>query len=347
MKWFLCILLAISLSMGILACAFAESEAEVALKEGMGYWWGYGPNGYDMKKAQEAFQRAADLGNADAWYWLGEIAEVSIEQGHFTQAAEYYQKAADLGSGLGLYGVGRAYGNGWFGEKDLEKCKEYYQQAADASCGIGYIGLGRLAQNGRLSEEENAKAVEYYKKAESSDDWYSRNVARLRIGQLYWYGLAGIDKDYDKALEWFRKAADEGYSEVYEGIAYIYLFTDDYEGKDSAQGIEWYEKAAACGRPYNLAICYRNGTGVKKDYKKVVELCMICAEGGRGADGPLALLALCYCNGEGVKKNKKTAREYCMKTFTMMGVEESEIDSIETSGVGVGLAKWILDYIGK
>ena len=128
----------------------------------------------------------------------------------------------------------------------------------------------------------------------------------------------------------------------------IYIFSlMIMKEKIPPKALNGMEKAAACGRPYNLAICYRNGTGVKKNYKKVVELCMICAEGGRGADGPLALLALCYCNGEGVKKNKKTAREYCMKTFTMMGVEESEIDSIETSGVGVGLAKWILDYIGK
>ena len=126
MKKIMTVLMIIVFIMGSV-CAFSEGNADAdnAIEEGIGYWFGSGPNGYDMQKAQEAFKKAADLGAADAWYWLGVLEECEVEKDHYKTAFEYYQKAADLGSGLGLFGVGRSYGNGYMGRSDLDKCMEY------------------------------------------------------------------------------------------------------------------------------------------------------------------------------------------------------------------------------
>ncbi|MBQ9008451.1 MAG: hypothetical protein IJ088_03875, partial [Clostridia bacterium] len=64
MKKIMTVLMIIVFIMGSV-CAFSEGNADAdnAIEEGIGYWFGSGPNGYDMQKAQEAFKKAADLGD--------------------------------------------------------------------------------------------------------------------------------------------------------------------------------------------------------------------------------------------------------------------------------------------
>ena len=58
-------LLALVFLLGLVGTAYGEGEDAAALvAEGLGYWFGTGADGYDMKKAQEAFQKAVDLGSA-------------------------------------------------------------------------------------------------------------------------------------------------------------------------------------------------------------------------------------------------------------------------------------------
>ena len=78
-------------------------------------------------------------------------------------------------------------------------------------------------------EKGNQHAL--YHRAEQGDA-----DAQCNLGVCYQYGT-GVEKDEQKAVEWYKKAAEQRYA--------------------NAQ--------------YSLGVCYNNGTGVEKDEQKAVE----------------------------------------------------------------------------
>ena len=325
--------------------AFAAGDAEAALAKGIGYWFGTGPDGYSMKKAKAAFQKAADLGSADAWFWLGELAWCGVEEGHMKTALSCYQKAAGLGSGLGLYGLGRLYRNEKRGIKqNFKTARAYFQQAIDAGCLAGYIGMGILYEYGEGVGQDGNKALEFFKKAADAEDWFLRCAARNEIGYLYYHGAKGVEMDYAKALEWVQKAADEGYVNAYSNLGYYIEHPLDSSAPALVKAAKWYRKAAACGKPYNLGVFYINGYGMKKNIKHAIELYKQSADGGRDAVKSLATLASCYLFGKGVTKDKEKAADYANLALVASGEYRG---NVKQSNFDVGLAVKILDQLGK
>ncbi len=326
--------------------AFAADDAgaaAAALEAGKGYWFGNGPDGYDMKKAQAAFRRAANLGSADGWFWLGMLADYGVEEGHYQQAFAYYRQAAELGSDLGLFGLGWAYEAGYSGERNLEKCLECYEKAIDHGCETAYIGMANLCLKGYFSNADGQTAAAYCKAAEQSDDWYTRNTARFMLVSIYRLGAEGIEIDHNEALYWLQKAADDGFPEAYDALGLFYSrgWNGTSDPKNYAQGITWYEKAAACGLPHNLGFYYEGGYGVQMDKEHAVELYKQSAEGGRDAVWALGSLAFCYLYGEGVQVDFAAARDYANRCFAAAGVDPSGVEP-NVSSTGVGVAKWVL-----
>ena len=74
--------------------------------------------------------------------------------------------------------------------------------------------------------------------------------------------------------------------------------------QDYAQAVEWYRKAAEEGDEYacyRLGTCYLQGRGVKKDLTQAVKCFREAAEQGH-KDAQRAL-ADCYAKGQGAKRN--------------------------------------------
>jgi uncharacterized protein len=69
-------------------------------------------------------------------------------------------------------------------------------------------------------------------------------------------------------MQWYRKAADQGYANAQITIGVMY---ENGQGvtQDNAEAIRWYRKAAEQGNPnaqYNLGVMYHSGQGVTQDY---------------------------------------------------------------------------------
>ena len=80
-------------------------------------------------------------------------------------------------------------------------------------------------------------------------------------------------KDYEQALEWYRKAAAQNYPFAQNSLGVMYQYgvgvTKDYE-----QALEWYRKAAARGYPVaekNIGLLYLNGWGVPRDRQEAIK----------------------------------------------------------------------------
>ncbi|KAK8849296.1 hypothetical protein M9Y10_018665 [Tritrichomonas musculus] len=78
----------------------------------------------------------------------------------------------------------------------------------------------------------------------------------------------GVKKNVDKALSYYQKAAEKGYSDSYAAMGLIYFNGN----REKAFGC--FKKAADMGSPsgcYLTGLCYQDGTGVTKDRSKALE----------------------------------------------------------------------------
>lgn len=158
------------------------------------------------------------------------------------------------------------------------------------------------------------------------------------------------EEDYQKAVIWLRKSAEQGYAPAQSRLGYYYWAGQGLK-KDFEQAVFWYRKAAEQGNEiaqYNLGVCYANGQGVEKSdnssfiwIKKAAEQGYDAAEYklgqyyfyakgttenyqlafewfGKAAEQnhPCAMynLGVCYANGYGVKKSIEKALEWYKKS---------------------------------
>ena len=91
------------------------------VETGKAYYSGTAQIGYDRDKAKEYFQEAAQAGNGEAWYYLGNLEMNSIDLDQYEQVMEYYTKAYECGYGPGLVGQAMLYEDGLGVEQDFAK----------------------------------------------------------------------------------------------------------------------------------------------------------------------------------------------------------------------------------
>jgi TPR repeat protein len=193
--------------------------------------------------------------------------------------------------------------------------------------------------------------------------------AQFNLGKMYNNGLGSIPKNYTKAIEWYEKAADQGYASAQQNLGIMYK-TGKGVAKDYAKAFEWFEKAANQGNrnaQYTLGGMYYQGEGLAKDYAKAFEWLEKAADQG-DADAQLGLALIYHC-GEGVVKDEVKAVEWLRKAadqdlaeaqYTLghlyligEGVDKDEVKAVEwlrkAADQGFLQAKFILGvrYIGS
>ncbi len=81
------------------------------------------------------------------------------------------------------------------------------------------------------------------------------------------YGIAGVKQDYNKAFQWFTRAADNGCPQA---MYHLGLCNANGYGtaKNPEKALDWYKKSAARGdedAEYQVGLCYETGSGTKAD----------------------------------------------------------------------------------
>ena len=130
------------------------------------------------------------------------------------------------------YNRGEMYYYGRGVPRNYVKACECYKKAAAQGLPHAQCNLGVLYEQGRGVAQDNVKACKWYEKAaargfaeaqsnlelvyEGYCERYKKEAnqgdaeAQFNLGLMYHYGY-GVDKDDVKALEWHRKAADQGH----------------------------------------------------------------------------------------------------------------------------------------
>jgi TPR repeat protein/serine/threonine protein phosphatase PrpC len=138
-------------------------------------------------------------------------------------------------------------------------------------------------------------------------------VAEYWLGYLYRAGI-GITQNYEEAVKWYRKSAEQGDAGAQNNLGVIYAkglgVTQDY-----TEAVKWYRKSAEQGyarAQSNLGYCYYCGYGVTQDYTEAVKWYRKSAEQGdaTGQSG----LGRCYCYGYGVTQDYTEAIKWFRKS---------------------------------
>jgi TPR repeat protein len=127
--------------------------------------------------------------------------------------------------------------------------------------------------------------------------------AMTMLGELYANAM-GVKRDYAKAAEWYKRAADAGDREGMFALAMIRLSGRGGVAPNREEGAKWLASSAKLGNPkasYNLALLYLDGQTFPQDIKRAAELLRVAADAGN----PEAQYALAtfYKEGTGVEKS--------------------------------------------
>ena len=156
----------------------------------------------DTDSAVKLLEKAVKLKNSNAKRFLaleyisGEHLEQDIEKG-----IALLTECADSGDVIASYRLGKIYLQGEIMSQNLDKAEKYLLLAEDNE--YTQYALAKLY----LQEEKYdiQKAVDYFENCADKNHW-----ASYQLGRIYLFGAKDIERDKEKAIEWFTKSANDG-----------------------------------------------------------------------------------------------------------------------------------------
>lgn len=284
-------------------------------------------NIYEDDKAFIKNALLAEKGDPEAQYQLGKHC---YSNWHFGKAIGWYTKAAEQGHAEAQYALGAFYSKDDDIEQDWQKAIGWYTKAAEQGHAEAQYALGMCYTKGEGVEEDWKKAVEWFKNVQDKLD--SLNIdedkkafvknaflaekgdaeSQYQLGDFYASGsnrhenAYGIKQDWDKAVEWYGKAGEQGHAEAKNGLANARyeLGVNSLNGRDSEEN---WKKAVDCFEKIQNEL---DSLDIDNDKKVFVKNLLLADQGNIESQ---YLLGVCFIKGISVKKNTKKAVKWYKK----------------------------------
>ena len=189
-----------------------------------------------------------DQHRAQAMYSIGKIYRYGNNYygKDINKAITWYEKAASLGNKAAVESLADIYNGSYVNEefKDADKCIEWAEKA---------ISLGSVNYCDRLvsyydndpvacNAKNLTKVVQDIEKIAVQGDKDAKRQAMLYLGHIYSVGGNGVAKNPEKALAWYEKAANLGYTDALDRLGRIYM-KGDLVQENYFKAIEYFEKS--------------------------------------------------------------------------------------------------------
>ena len=209
--------------------------------------------------AREVWETLAGIGNGDALFNLGILAEDGLgEPKSMPKAEALYISAAQAGNFKARYRLGMLYSAGVLLARDIEKARLYLTLAAEGGDKEALATLAALEKPSRSrtgfqqaewlgASGQHAEAAELYRELADAGD----HQAQTRLAWMHEAGR-GLDRDLQEAARRFEIAAVAGGAEAQYALA-IMLRTGRGRGQDLAQSRLWLRRSAAQNYPAAVA----------------------------------------------------------------------------------------------
>ena len=154
-------------------------------------------------------------------------------------------------------------------------------------------------------------------------DWGAPNAQNM-IGIMYSNGY-GVEEDEYEATRWFRKSAEQGYNWGQYNLGLQYQSGEGAD-KDYAEAYKWFRKAADQGlanAQNRIGMFYDSGYAVDEDDVEAVKWFRMAAE--QGYDWGQINLGHMYRYGKGVPTNIAKAKEWYRKAAAQGNERATEL----------------------
>ncbi len=136
--------------------------------------------------------------------------------------------------------------------------------------------------------------------------------AEYELGEKYFEG-DGVPQDLNKAIEYYRKAAEQGHAGAQYQLGWLYTVGLGVP-QDYAEGFKWYSKSAEQGNleaKFSLGEIYYYGRGVPQNYAEAFKWYIKSSiQGGYNVQYKIGLM---YYHGQGVPQDFTKAAEWYRK----------------------------------
>ena len=226
----------------------------------------------DLEKSISLYEKSADYGYSAAFYNLGLIYYIDIED--LDLSIKYLEKSLIAGFEIGYpnYYIAMNY---WYEDINYEEAEEQFKIAVNSSSlsdedkADAYYRLGWYSKNkgdGREAVTFYSKSIEY-----NPNDVYPLND----LAYIYSEGVAGVPQDMSKSISYLKRSAELNSSLAANNLAHHYEVGLGVE-QSFEKAFEYYLKSYEIGTTSsaytNLSYLYENGYGVERDINKAQEL---------------------------------------------------------------------------
>ncbi|MBO4807357.1 MAG: sel1 repeat family protein [Paludibacteraceae bacterium] len=237
--------------------------------------------------------------------------------GKTKEAAEYLTKAAELGDAESQYWLGNYYENGTGVKQNYKKMVEWYKKSAEAGYQKAQLTLAEHYEKGIGVKQSFKKMIEWYTKCAEAGDL----EAQIALAVRYRRG-DGVKQYYKKMIEWYTKSAEAGSLFAQMSLAECYQdglgVKQDYAEAARRYKIAQSSENFPPHFKGRLAVLYYKGLGVEQDYAMAVRLAKeaVCHYSSPSTVGVsvliecCTLLSECFEKGLGVEKDPKMAKTY-------------------------------------
>jgi len=210
-----------------------------------------------------ALFRAAEQGNATAQQKLGKAyRDGKYIPKDLQKAIEWFTKSALQGYAPAQNSLGWHYQYAQGIDKNVEVAFDWYQKAYAGGFEAALINIANCYEKGEGTNKDELKAFSLMEPLAVKGN----SIAQYNLGRMYLNGIAVI-KNSTKGADWYEKSAIQGYASSQFHLANLYSEGNGVpENKQTAA--EWYLKAAHQGHELaqrNLAFMYDSGDGIPQD----------------------------------------------------------------------------------
>ena len=213
-------------------------------KLGQMFKLGLGTNS-DVTKAIEYFRRSAEMNNKNGLFEYGKALLIGEHIPQNTDSAvKLLEKAVKLKNSNAKRFLALEYISGEHLEQDIEKGIALLTECADSGDVIASYRLGKIYLQGEIMFQNLDKAERYLLLAEDNE------YVQYALAKLY---LQEEKYEIQKAVNYFGRSADKNHWASYQ-LGRIYLFGAKDIERDKEKAVEWFTKSANDGNEYAQAM---------------------------------------------------------------------------------------------
>ena len=231
----------------------------------------------DLEKAKEWYAKAATKGHENAIKALKRLkkyeqAVSDYSKGLYSLAFPIFKELAEQGDSDAQNYTGVCYEYGLGVSEDKTKAVEWYTKATEQGHKAGKEALDRL----KYQQAESDYKKKFYRKAYPVFKELAENgnrQAQYYLGNYYYWGYGEIVQNYELAVQWWEKSAEQGLCDAQYNLGVCYDIGRGVS-KDVGKAVEWYLKAAKLGfidAQYILGRYYRTGKDAKYWFSKAAK----------------------------------------------------------------------------